>query len=142
MNQSFLSFELPCNLPLFSLLFPISKIAPKVSKAPKKMLTFLGSSCVPLIIDRRFWSESLIVRDYFWEQVEKNKTGANIPFELTSSSLGETVPCDHQIPFIDHKEGEGIWIHLKSVVRMRVERGEVCWSDIDFEAKSRQTQPS
>lgn len=82
------------------------------------------------------WSETLIVRDYFWEQVDNNKAEAEFPFELASSSLSETVPHGHQTPFLDHKEGEGIWIHPRSVIRMRVERAEVCWSDVDFEAKS------
>lgn len=76
------------------------------------------------------------MRDYFWGQVDKNKAEAEFLFELTSSSSSETVPHSHQTPFLDHKEGEGIWIHPRSVMRMRVERGEVCWSDVDFEAKS------
>lgn len=79
--------------------------------APRKMLTFPGSSCAPLVMDRVFWSETLIVRDYFWEQVDKNKAEAEFPFELTSSSSSEAVPHGHQTPFLDHKEGEGIWIH-------------------------------
>lgn len=36
---------------------------------------------------------------------------------------------------------EGILIHPRSVLRMRVEKGEFCLSDVDFEAKS-QTSPS
>lgn len=32
-------------------------------------------------------------------------TKAKIPFELTSSSSGETVHHGHQTPFLDHKEG-------------------------------------
>lgn len=59
------------------------------------MLTFPGSTCAPLVMDRRFRSEELIVKDYFLEQVEKNRTDADIPFELTSSSSGEMVPRDH-----------------------------------------------
>lgn len=68
--------------------------------------------------------------------MEKNRTEADIPLELRSSSSGETIPRDHQTPFMDHKEEQCIWIHPRSVVRMRVEKGEICWSDIDFEAKS------
>lgn len=68
--------------------------------------------------------------------MDKNKVEAEFPFGLTSSSSSEAVLHGHQTPFLDHKEGEGIWIHPRSVTRMRVERGEVCWSDIDFEAKS------
>lgn len=75
-------------------------------------------------MDRHFWPETLIVKDYFWEQVEKNKTEAAIPFELMSSSSAEVVPQNHQTPFLDHKDGEGIWIHPRSVMRMRVERGK------------------
>lgn len=78
----------------------------------------------------------MIVRDYFWEQVDSNKAEAEFPFELASSSSSETVPHGHQTTFLDHKEREGISIHPRSVRRMRVERGEVCWSDVDFEAKS------
>lgn len=109
--------------------------------APKKMLTFPGSSCAPLVIPSHLWSETPIVRDYFWEQVDTNKTEAEFPFELNSSSSSETIPYGHQTPFLDHKEGEGVWVHPRSVMRMRVERGEVCWSDVSFEAKS-QTSPS
>lgn len=87
-------------------------------------------------MERLFWSEVLIVKDYFWGQVEKNKTVAELPFELTSSSSGETVPHNHRTPFLDHKDGEGIWIHPRSIIRMRANRGEICWSDIDFETKS------
>lgn len=76
------------------------------------------------------------MRDYFWEQVDKNKDEAEFPSEPTSSSSRETVPHSHRTQFLDHKEREGIWIHPRSVMRMRVERGEVCWSDVDFEAKS------
>lgn len=92
-------------------------------------------------MDRHFWSEALIVEDYFWEQVEKNRTEADIPFKLTSSSSRETIPHDHQTPFMDHKEGQGIWIHPRLVMRLRAERVEICWSVVDFEAKS-QTNPA
>lgn len=50
------------------------------------------------------------MKDYFWDQVEKNRAEPDIPLELTLSSSGETVPCDHRTPFMDHKKGEGIWI--------------------------------
>lgn len=68
--------------------------------------------------------------------MDKNKVETKFPFKLTSSSSSETVPHSHQARFLDHKEGEGIWIHPRSVMRMRVERREVCWFDVDFEAKS------
>lgn len=64
-------------------------MAPKTSQ---KMLTFPSSSCA-LVMDKHFWAEALIVKDYFWEQVEKNRIEADISFELTSSSSGETIPA-------------------------------------------------
>lgn len=76
------------------------------------------------------------MNDYFWGQVEKNIAEAEIPFELTSSSSGEAIPRDHQTPFMDHMGGDGILVNLRLVLRMRVEKGEVCCSDINFEAKS------
>lgn len=59
--------------------------------------------------------------------MEKNKTEANVPFEQSLGSSKKATLCDHQTPFMDHKEGEGILIHPKSVLRMRVEKGEFCW---------------
>lgn len=73
--------------------------------------------------------------------MDNKKAEVEFPFELASSSSSETVPHGHQTPFLDHKEWEGIWIHPCSVMRMRVERGEVCWSDVDFEAKSQTSSP-
>lgn len=74
--------------------------------------------------------------------MDNNKAEAEFPFELASSSSSKTVPHGHQTPFLDHKKGEGIWIHHRSIMRMRVKRGEVCWSDVDFEAKSQTSSSS
>lgn len=49
--------------------------------------------------------------------------------------LGEAIPRNHQVPFLDHKDGEGMLNHPRSILRMRVEKGEVCWSDVDFESE-------
>lgn len=111
-------------------------MAPKAPKTVKKLLMPTGASHAPIIMEKRFWTETFIVKDYFWAQVEKNRTEADVPFEHFSVSSGSAALRDHQTPFMDHKEGEGIIIHPRSVLRMRVEKGEVCWSDIDFEAKS------
>lgn len=100
-------------------------MAPKTSKAPKKMLTYPGSTCVPLVMERRFWTKALVVKDYFWDQVEKNKTEVSFPFEQSLSSSGEAT-LEHQAPFMDHKGREGILLHPRSILRMRVEKGEVC----------------
>lgn len=37
---------------------------------------------------------------------------------------------------MDHKEDMDIDTPEVTVLQMRVEKGEVCWSDIEFEAKS------
>lgn len=55
------------------------------------------------------------MKDYFWAQVEKNRTEADIPIELTSSASGEAVPRYHQTSFMDHKEGEGNFINPRSI---------------------------
>lgn len=56
--------------------------------------------------------------------MEKNKTEADIPFEQSSDSRS-SVPRDHQVPFMDHEEENGISIEPRSILRMRVEKGEV-----------------
>lgn len=83
-------------------------MAPKTSITSKKMLTSPDSTCAPLVMERHFWIEALVVKDYFWAQVENNRTEAVIPFELTSSSSAEAIPRGHQTPFMDHMKGEGI----------------------------------
>lgn len=118
-------------------------------RTPRKLLPFLGTTVTPSIMDRSFWSEALVTKDRFWAEIEKNTTEVEVQFEQSSSSSGEAAPHNHQVPFLDHTEGEGILIHIKngphqvphevaphSILKMKVEKGEVCWSDIDFEAKS------
>lgn len=116
-------------------------MAPKTFRTTKKILMPPGASHASVVMERPFWTEAYVVKVYFWVQFEKNKAEANIPFEQSSgSSLGAT-PRDHQTPLMDHKEGDWILIHPRSVLRMRVEKVEFCWSDVDFEAKF-ETSPS
>lgn len=56
-------------------------------KAPKKLLTFPVYTIVPLVLERRFWNMAEVVKDLFWEKVEKNRTEPDLPFELSSSSF-------------------------------------------------------
>lgn len=44
-------------------------------------------------------------------------------------------------PFIDHKEGEGIYINPRSILRMRIERVKVPWTELMFETKSQSNSP-
>lgn len=92
-------------------------MAPKAPKATKKILTFPGSSYAPLVMERCFRAEAFV-------PFEKNRTEADVQFELSSSSSGEAIPREHQTSFMDHKEGEGILLHSRSVLRMvREKRG-------------------
>lgn len=109
-------------------------MAPKAPRTIKKI--FPGLTCAPVVMDRRFWTEALVLKDYFWTQVEKNKIETDAPLEQLSSSSTEAVPRAHQTPLMDHIGGEGTLIYPSSVLRMRVEKGDLCWSDIGFEEKS------
>lgn len=51
-----------------------------------------------------------MVKGYFWAEVDKNRTEADVPFEQSFSSSGEAVLRDHQAAFMDHKEREGILV--------------------------------
>lgn len=68
--------------------------------------------------------------------MEKNTTKADVPFEQSFDSSGSGIPRGHQTPFEDHDEGKDVMVEPRSVLRLRVEKGEFRWSDIVFEAKS------
>lgn len=90
-------------------------MAPKAPRTTKKILMFPVSTYAPIVIDKPFWTEAFVGKDYFWAQVEKNRTEVDVPFEQSSSSFGEVIPREHQTPFIDHKGGEGMLLHPRSV---------------------------
>lgn len=77
-----------------------------------------------------------MVQDQFWSKVKENRIEANILFEQSSSSSGESTITEYKTPYMDHKKGEGILINLRSILRMLVERSEICWADVKFEARS------
>lgn len=62
--------------------------------APKKLLTFPGSTFAPLVMDR---CEAFVTKDRFCVEVEKKSTKAEVPFEQSSSSSSEAIPRDHQV---------------------------------------------
>lgn len=62
-------------------------------------------------------------------------TKANIPFEQSSSS-SKSIDPSYKTPFVDNEEGEGILITPRLVLIMSIERAEVCWTDVKFEANS------
>lgn len=51
---------------------------------------------------------------------------ADIPFEQSSSSSGESASGKHKTAFRDHKEGKGILINPRSILRMRIEKTGMC----------------
>lgn len=97
-------------------------MAPRVSK---KLLTYQNSSLALLVRVRRFWHEAEVIQDQFWSNVKENKTEAVSPFEQSSSSFEESANAEHNTPFMDYKEGEGILINLRLILRMRIEK-HVC----------------
>lgn len=52
---------------------------------------------------------------------------ADIPFEQSFSSFKESVDPSYKTPLTDYKEGNGVLISPRSILRMRVERAEICW---------------
>lgn len=79
------------------------------------------------------------MKDVFWA-VEQNRTETDIPFEQSSSSSGEISTTKYNVPFIDHKDGEGILIHPRLVLRMKVEKREMCWSDMSLKQNPSRAQ--
>lgn len=47
----------------------------------------------------------------------------------------------HVTPFLGHKEGDGIFINSRSLLRMRLQRAEVLQIDLKFEMKSQRNTP-
>lgn len=50
---------------------------------------------------------------------------AQFSFEQSSDSSGKNIFFAHITPFMDHKEGAGIFSNLRSILRMRIKRAEV-----------------
>lgn len=65
---------------------------------------------------------------------------ADTLFEFVDSgSTNSETPLAHHFyraRFLDNKDGEGSNINLRSVLRMRVEKARVPWSNIRFELQS------
>lgn len=60
----------------------------------------------------------MIVKDHLWKKVEENRIKAQISFEPSSDSSGQSAIPDYKTPFVDHKEGEGVFINPRSILRM------------------------
>lgn len=57
-------------------------------------------------------------------------------FEQSSDSFGESTTLEHKTPFIDNKEGDGTFIHPRLILRMRIEREEIWYTELRFESES------
>lgn len=51
----------------------------------------------------------------------KTKVGAQISYEQSSYSFGESNSLEYKTPFMDHEECKGIFVNLRSILRMRVD---------------------
>lgn len=57
---------------------------------------------------------------------------------VSNSLLTHRVKCFFytQTPFMDQKEGDGIFINFSSLLRMKIEKAELSWMELRFETKS------
>lgn len=107
--------------------------------APKKqfaLLTIPRTDVVPVPPERDTWSQHPSVNgDSFWDIVNKGFTEAGTPFEDGSSaSTGESE--GYRTLFRDDAEGKGMVIPSRSILRMRVNKGEMPLSEIRFVSKT------
>lgn len=119
---------------MFSLNFAFSffeRMSPK-----KKIITYPNLKAYPMATSRHIWSECVVVKDLFWKLANDNQTEAQIPLEQSSHSYGESATPEYKTLFMDHKEGEGIFVNPRSILRMRRERVEVAWTELRLETKS------
>lgn len=86
----------------------------------------------PMTIDRHLQPQSVVVKDNFWVMVEENRTQAQVSFEQSSDSSSESAFSKCKTPFMDQQEGEGILINPRSILRIRLERVEVHWTEVRF----------
>lgn len=90
----------------------------------KKLLTSLVSKAYLVTKSRNVWLECMIVKHRFWKTATRTKE-TQLPCEQSSYSFGESTNPEHKTPFMDHKEGEGIFVYPRWKLKMRVGRVEV-----------------
>lgn len=106
--------------------------------APKKpwaVLIIPDTDDIPLPPPEISWPEHPVVEDRFWKNVRRMPVEAETPAEGSRSAGGQVQ--SYQTLFRDNAEGHGVTISPCSVVRMRVERSEIPFGLIRFEAKAR-----
>lgn len=76
------------------------------------------------------------MKDKFWKIADEDRTEAQPPFKQSSDSSRKNISSAQRTPFMDHKEGDGIFINPRSILRMRIEMAEVPWTELKFKTKS------
>lgn len=77
------------------------------------------------------------MKEHFWEAAKKLPLSAPPPFESTNEE-GNHIYLNL---FDDHPKVDGILITPSSILRMRVEKGELPWADLRFKSKTHLTNP-
>lgn len=74
---------------------------------------------------------------YFWEMVDEMPLGDSIPFEGAEEEEDRV----YQTLFAAQALWMGVSVNPRLVLKMRIKKREVQWSDLQFESKSQSNQP-
>lgn len=74
---------------------------------------------------------------YFWEMVDEMPLGDSIPFEGAEEEEDRV----YQTLFAAQALWMGVSVNPRLVLKMRIKKREVQWSDLQFESKSQSSQP-
>lgn len=77
------------------------------------------------------------MKDHFWEGTDKLPLSTPPPCEDTEDDKNH----EYLSLFDKHTKGEGLLIAPRSILRMRVKKGELPWADLRFESKTQSNQP-
>lgn len=69
---------------------------------------------------RHVHPECTIEKARLWKMVNDNQTEAQISFEQSSDSSGESTTLEYKTPLMDHKEGKRIFVKPRSILRAEV----------------------
>lgn len=88
-------------------------------------MTYPDSKAYPMATSRHIRPECTVMKDLLWKMENDNQIEPQFPFEQSSDSFGGRIFPDYKTPLMDHNEGEGIFVNLNSILKMRIERAEV-----------------
>lgn len=75
-----------------------------------------------------------MVNDQLWKVANAVNMKAQPPFEQSSNSSSENISSGRKTPFMDDKEGEGIFVNPSSILKTRIER-ESAVDGVTFRSK-------